>query len=60
MFVDTPSSSVVAEAIDDLESLYVDGITENDDVGDTEPYDVCDADTVGGYWNVIEVSNEGK
>jgi len=46
VLVDAPSSSVVAEVIDDL---FFDGITENDDAGDTEPDDVCDASSGGWY-----------
>ena len=49
MLVDAPSSSVVAEVIDDFVGLFVNGITKNDDTVDTEPDDVCDAGTGGGY-----------
>jgi hypothetical protein len=37
VLVDAPSSSVVAEVIDDFVGLFVDGITENDDAGYTNP-----------------------
>ena len=49
MFFDAPSSSVVAEVIDDFVGLFVDGITENGNARVTEPDDVCDADTGVGY-----------
>jgi len=59
VLVDTPSTSVVAEVTDDFDSLDVDGITQDDDAIDTESDEVCDADSGGGYWDVIvEVSNE--
>jgi hypothetical protein len=49
VLVDAPSSSVVAEIIDAFEGFYNDGITENDDAGDAESDDVCDANMAGGY-----------
>jgi hypothetical protein len=45
VLLDAPSSSVVAEVIDDFVGLFVDEVAENDDAGDAEPNYVCDADT---------------
>ena len=41
-------------------TVFVDGITEDDDAGHAESDDVCNANMGGGYWNVMEVSNDGK
>jgi hypothetical protein len=49
VFIDPPSSSIVAEFADDFDTLDVNGITQGNNTIDTESNDVCDADTGGGY-----------
>ena len=60
VLVDAPSASIIAKAIDDFDSSDVDGITQDNDPGETKPNDICDADTDGGHRCDVEVSDKGK